>query len=81
MMTGGRFIFVIVGIGMEFVTEKGFATTPFVDQSGGNDSSGLGVVAQPARKIIAPQKMIPAVLNTRQLCGTKMRTQAFTIYD
>jgi hypothetical protein len=75
MMTGGRFIFVIVGIGMEFVTEKGFATTPFVDQSGGNDSSGLGVVAQPARKISA-QKMIPAVLNTRQLCGTEMRTQA-----
>jgi len=65
---------------MEFVTEKGFATTPFVDQSGGNDSSGLGVVAQPARKISA-QKMIPAVLNTRQLCGTEMRTQAVLVFS
>jgi hypothetical protein len=34
------------------------------------------VVAQPARKKISAQEMIPAVLNTRQLCGTEMRTQA-----
>ncbi len=40
-------------------------------------------VAQPARKISAPQKMIPANLNTRQLCGMEMRTQAVSIssYD
>jgi 4-hydroxy-3-polyprenylbenzoate decarboxylase len=51
-------------------------------------SAGGGVVvgcdAQPARKISAQQKMIPANLNTRQLCGTQNRTQAvssFTIYD
>jgi len=48
--------------------------------SGGNAAGG---VAQPARNIAAA-KMIPANLNTRQLCGTRNRTQAvssFTIYD
>ena len=46
-------------------------------------SSGIvGVEAQPARKISAPRKRIPAGLNTRQLCGTPMRTQDdFFIYD
>jgi hypothetical protein len=36
-------------------------------------------VAQPARKTAA--KMIPANLNTCQLCGTRYRTQAFPIGD
>jgi 4-hydroxy-3-polyprenylbenzoate decarboxylase len=49
-------------------------------------SSGIfGVVAQPARKkTSAAQKRNPASLNTRLLCGTRMRTQAvssFTIHD
>jgi 4-hydroxy-3-polyprenylbenzoate decarboxylase len=49
-------------------------------------SAGGGIVAgcdaQPASKMAV--RMIPANLNTRQLCGTEMRTQAvssFTIYD
>ncbi len=44
---------------------------------------GVGVVAQPAKKISAQKKM-PVGLNTHPLCGTRKRTQAvssFTIYD
>jgi hypothetical protein len=77
-MTGGKFVLTVgataAGIGGRF----GFETTPVADQSGGNDSSGE--VAQPARKISA-QKMIPAILNTRQLCGTQMRTQAVLVFS
>ena len=42
---------------------------------------GDDCVAHPARKSSTPQKMIPANLNTRQLCGMENRTQAFTIDD
>jgi hypothetical protein len=46
-----------------------------------SDGGCGGCVAQPARKTSAPQETSPANLNTRQLCGTEMRTQAFTTDD
>jgi hypothetical protein len=55
---------------MELMTE--FVMELPDDQPGGGDG---GVVEQPAKKISAPQKMIPAVLNTRPLCGMRKRTQ------
>jgi 4-hydroxy-3-polyprenylbenzoate decarboxylase len=79
-----------------FVFTAGFCPKSEADQSnaafplflGGDEmiSSGIsGVVAQPARKrASAALKKIPAGLSTRQLCGTRMRTQAvssFTICD
>jgi hypothetical protein len=71
------------GIGWTCAGKTGFETGPLADQSGGRDSFGPGVVVQPARnKISAPDKMIPAIFNTRQLCGTRKRTQAVSfIYD
>jgi hypothetical protein len=52
---------------------------PVNDHSNGGGS--LGSVAQPAKKISATPKTNAKNLNTRQLCGTEMRTQAFTICD
>jgi hypothetical protein len=48
-------------------------TTAFVSVQSSEDCGGA--VEQPARKISA-KKMIPANLNTRQLCGTGKGTQA-----
>jgi hypothetical protein len=42
-------------------------------------AGGCGLVAHPATKS-AVKKMIPAGLNTRQLCGTALRTQAFPTF-
>jgi hypothetical protein len=75
------------GAGLDGCGLKGFAVAGLVqfsaDETGVSGSlmtsAGGGVVvgcdAQPARKISVPQKMIPANLNTRQLCGTGRRTQ------
>jgi 4-hydroxy-3-polyprenylbenzoate decarboxylase len=82
--------------GLKGCGAKDFAAAGLVQFSGDETgvsgslmvSAGGGVVvgcdAQPARKISVPQKMIPANLNTRQLCGTWERTQdvsSFTICD
>jgi hypothetical protein len=91
--TGGRFVTMATG---GFVPGTGgngllvsmatvFVTAYVSDQFGGSGSPGGrsgGIVEQPARKTSAPEKMIPAVLNTRLLCGTGKRTQAVSIiYD
>ena len=80
-MTGG-FGFAAGAAGLNGCARRGFKVGLEADQSGGGDP--VGGVAQPAKNNSAPHKMIPAGLNTRQLCGTAMRTQAvssFTIYD
>ena len=73
MMTGGGFVFGncgACGLGAALGSTQ---SKPDAPGDGGADemvSSGIvGVVAQPARKISAPKKMIPAGLNTPQLCG------------
>src|SRR5208283_340439 len=84
--TGGTGMVGCGATGLEGCGANAFAAAGLVQFSGDEIigpvspmTSGGGCVAQPARKTAA--KMIPANLNTRQLCGTKMRTQAFTIDD
>jgi hypothetical protein len=57
---------------VQFSGDEMTALVSLMISAGGFDDC----VAQPARKSNAPQKMIPANLNTRQLCGTANRTQA-----
>jgi hypothetical protein len=81
-IAGGRFVrkptgaFVLAAWTTAFCPDSGADqfSASFPPVAGGDEmvSSGIfGVVAQPARKkTSAPQKRIPADLNTRQLCGT-----------
>jgi len=69
---GGANDFVVAGLVQFSAGETGSSGSLMVSAGGGVAAGGD---AQPARKISAPQKMIPANLNTRQLCGTEIRTQ------
>jgi hypothetical protein len=70
---GGANDFVAAGLVQFSAGETGSSGSLMVSAGGGVVAGGD---AQPARKISAPQKMIPANLNTHQLCGTEIRTQA-----
>jgi hypothetical protein len=60
-----------------FAGGTGWLTVLVADHSCGTVSSlSLGTVLQPAKNKNIPPKMIAANLNTRQLCGTRKRTQA-----
>jgi hypothetical protein len=83
--TGGNGIVGCGATGLEGCGANAFAAAGLVQFKGDEitgpvspmtSGGGAGGVAQPARKSSAPQKMIPANLNTRQLCGTQNRTQA-----
>ena len=82
--TGGTCMVGCGATGLEGCGANAFAAAGLVQFSGDEitgpvslmtSGGGAGGVAQPARNIAAA-KMIPANLNTRQLCGTRNRTQA-----
>lgn len=87
-MTVGTFVLAACAAGLFVKPGADQLNAAFPLFAGGDEmvsSAIFGVVAQPARKMAsAAQKRIPADLNTRQLCGRPMRTQAvssFTICD
>jgi hypothetical protein len=93
MITGGRFVCKPTGALVLAAWATAFCPVLGADQfsasfplaAGGDEmaSSGIsGAVAQPAReKASAAQKRISADLNTRQLCGRRMRTQAVLVFS
>jgi hypothetical protein len=79
LMAAGTFVLGRETIGWSFCAANGLGAVPVDDQTSGTGSSGGGV-AQPAKKISA-QKMIPTVLDTPPLCGTRKRTQAVLVFS
>jgi hypothetical protein len=90
--TGGTGMVGCGTTGLEGCGANSFAAAGLVQFSGDeitgpvslmiSDGGTAGGVVQPATISSALEKMIPANLNTRQLCGTEKRTQADSvIYD